>query len=239
MKTLGHFEVRRGGRPVHLAPQVALVVKLVVAAGQAVHVEQAMETLWPEVDPERGRRRLRNVLARLHRAAGPIVVRAGHELVVAPGVTLDTQRFEAEARQAVIALTSGSDGPAARSQARAATRLYSGDFLAEERYEPWATGTRERLRRFRLRLLDAWATAAAAEGEQAEAEACLRVGIESDPTDDGRYLSLARLLAASGRPAAAAAVLSRAQAVAEELGLPASPAVAALEAVLRATPPEA
>ncbi len=239
VKTLGHFEVRRGGRPVHLAPQVALVVKLVVAAGQAVHVEQAMETLWPEVDPERGRRRLRNVLARLHRAAGPIVVRAGHELVVAPGVTLDTQRFEAEARQAVIALTSGSDGPAARSQARAATRLYSGDFLAEERYEPWATGTRERLRRFRLRLLDAWATAAAAEGEQAEAEACLRVGIESDPTDDGRYLSLARLLAASGRPAAAAAVLSRAQAVAEELGLPASPAVAALEAVLRATPPEA
>ncbi len=237
VETLGHFQVRRDGHLVHLAPRVALLVKLVVAAGSSVHVEQAMEDLWPEEDPERGRRRLRNVLARLGRAAGPIVVRAGQELVVAPGVALDTARFEAEVRRAVVALTAGEDGPAARSQARAAARLYGGEFLPEERYEPWATSTRERLRRFRLRLLDAWAASASAEGEQAEAEACLRVGIESDPTDEGRYLSLARLLAASGRPAAAAAVLSSARAMAEELGLPASPAVEALEGTLRATPP--
>ena len=232
VETLGRFEVRRRGQRVHLAPQVALLLKLVVAEGGLLHVEQAVEELWPGVESERGRRRLRNVLARLHRSAGPIVVRAGQELVLAGGVGLDSERFEAAARQAVLALTAGEDGPAARRQARAAARLYGGEFLPEERYELWAASARERLRRFRLRLLDAWAAAARAEGVEAEAEACLRVGIESDPTDEGRYLSLAGLLAGAGRLAAAAAVLSRARAMAEELGLPFSPAVAALESTL-------
>lgn len=237
VEALGRFQVRRDGRPVHLAPQVARLVKFVAAAGQPVHVEQAIETLWPEVDPERGRRRLRNVLARLHRAAGPIVAREGQALVLAPGVALDAVRFRDEARQAVTALAAGENGPAARRQARTAAELYTGDLLVEDLYEDWAAGSRERLRRLRLRVLDAWAAAASAEGEQAEAEACLRGGIEADPTDEGRYLSLARLLAGSGRPAAAA-VLSMARGMAEELGLPISAAAEELDATLRAGPSE-
>lgn len=234
VEALGRFQVRHYGRPVHLAPQVARLVKFVAVAGQPVHVEQAIETLWPEVDPERGRRRLRNVLARLHRAAGPIVTREGQALVLAPGVALDAIRFRDEARQAVAALAAGEDGPAARRQARIAAALYTGDLLVEDLYEDWAAGSRERLRRLRLRVLDAWAAAASAEGDQAEAEACLRGGIEADPTDEGRYLSLARLLAGSGRTAAAAAVLSRARAMVGELGLPISTAAVELDATLRA-----
>lgn len=229
VETLGRFRVCRHGRPVRLAPQAARLVKLVAAGRGAAHVEQVMESLWPEVDPDVGRRRLRNVLARLHREAGPVVVREDQALVLADGVAMDAQAFETEARQAVLALTGGDHGPAARGRARAAARLYRGDFLAEERYEPWASAPRERLARIRLRLLDAWAHAAAQAGEPAEAEACWRVAIEADPTDEGRYLGLARLLAGSERPAAAAAVLARARAMAEELGVRPSPALEELD----------
>jgi non-specific serine/threonine protein kinase len=234
VKLLGHFQVRHEGHPVYLAPQVARLVKLLAATGQPVHVEQAIETLWPEVDPERGRRRLRNVLARLRRAVGPIVMREGQLLLLAPGVAIDAVRFSDEARQAIDAFDVGEGGPASRRQARIAAELYSGDLLAEDLYEDWASDSRERLRRLRLRLLDAWSAAASAEGDLAEAEACLREGIEADPTDEGRYLSLARLLAGSGRTAAAAAVLSRARAKVDELGLPFSTAIAELDAILRA-----
>ena len=237
VETLGRFQVRRYGRPVHLAPQAARLVKFVAAAGHPVPVEQVMETLWPEVEPGRGRRRLRNVLSRVHRAAGSIVAREGEALTLAKGVVLDAARFEAEADRALVLLTTGEPGSGARRQLQVAAGLYSGNFLPEDLYEPWTTSTRERLQRRWLRLVDVWASAALAEGDQAEAEQCLRAGIEADPTDEGRYLSLARLLADSGRPAAAAAVLSRARTMAAELGVPVSTGVTQLEGALGLRPP--
>ena len=235
VKVLGGFEVRRGERVVHLERQPGLLVKQLAAARSAIHVEQVIDTMWPDATAWRGRRRLRNVLSRLHRAAGPLVVHDGDLLRFGPGVALDAVAFEHAVDRALGAFTKTGDAPAARCLAEAADRLYAGDLLPEELYEPWAAGARERLRRRRLRLLETWAKAAIADGDAVEAEACLRAAIEVDPIDEARHVELARLLVSSARPAAAASVLSEARAMATGLGVPVSPAVAALEATLGST----
>lgn len=235
LKTLGGFQLAVGGTPVRLAPQVARLVKVVACAGQAVHVEQAIEMLWPEVSPERGRRRLRNVLARLRACAGPVVVREADKLALGPAVLLDSANFEAQVHRAADSLRSGGADAASRQAAREALRLYSGEFLPEDLYEEWASVPRERLARLRLRLLDLWAQAAEAAGEPTEAETCLRSAIEIDPVDERRYLALAQLLAATGRPAAAMKELSRATEMAEELGVKPSAALEDLKLSLLET----
>lgn len=232
ISALGGFEVAHGDRRLHLEPQVARLVKLLVVQRPSLHVEQAMEALWPEAAPERGRRRLRNVLSRLHRAAGPLVVRRGDTLALGEGVDLDAARFEGEATRAITAFDEGAVA-VGRDWARAAMASYRGDLLPEELYEPWAATARERLRRLHLRLLDTWTQAAHDGGEVHEAEACLRAAIDADPLDEDRYVRLAELLAGDDRPAAALAVLTRARVVAAELDVPVSSSVDRIERRVR------
>ncbi len=229
VRVLGRFEVRRDGREVRLAPQVARLVKRLVLGPEGLHVEQAVDFLWPEAAPQRGRRRLRNLLARLSRAAGPLVVRRAETLRLAPGVAVDMVRFETAASEAIGALRNGGDLQGALRQARGANDLYTGDLLPEDRYDDFALFARERLRRLHLRLLDAAAAAAAAEGDVALAETCLRLALDADPADESRYVALARLLTASGRLMPAADLCARARALARELGLRVSPTIAELE----------
>ncbi|HLI43563.1 MAG TPA: BTAD domain-containing putative transcriptional regulator, partial [Acidimicrobiales bacterium] len=59
--------------------------------------------------------------------------------------------------------------------------------------------------------------------------------IEIDPVDERRYLALAQLLAATGRPAAAMKELSRATEMAEELGVKPSAALEDLKLSLLET----
>ena len=233
VQVLGSFQVLRGGAAVRLAPQVARLVKLVVVSGGQVHVEQAVESLWPEVAPALGKRRLRNVLSKLSQAAGPLVVREGGTLRLGPGVAADVQRFQSAARQAIGALAGGGGGTGI-AKALAAHDLYSGEVLPEDRYEDFAIVARERLNWLHLRLLDATAAAAADASDDATAEHCLRAALDIDPTDEGRYVALARHLIGSGRQSAASQVLSRARGLLARLGFPVSPALIQLEQVLRA-----
>ena len=233
ISTLGGFEVRRNGRPVRLSPQAARLVKVVVAAEQPLHAEQAIEMLWPEADPEVGRRRLRNLLSKPQLAGRAIVVREADSLLLADGVRVDASVFSAAAADATAWSRSGAPRAFVRRQLRQAAKLYRGDFLPEDPYEHWAARVRERLFRQWLRLIDALAAEAYADGDLDEVEECLRVGIDADPTDESRYVSLARFLAGARRHGAALAVLSRARDAAAELDLPVSTEVVALEKRLR------
>ena len=235
ISALGGFEVWHGSRRAHLEPQVARLVQLLVVERTGLHVEQVIEVLWPEVAVERGRRRLRNVLSRLHRAAGPLVVRRGDLLAIGDGVGLDVGRFEADATQAIAALRE-SPVERARREAVAAVAAYRGDLLPDALYEPWSASARERLRRLRLSLLDTWAQRELAEGNAHEAERCLQAAISADPVDEDRYLRLAELLAGQDRPAAALDVLTRARAVAADLGVPVSARLTHLEQQVRGYP---
>lgn len=232
--TLGGFQVRRDGWQVRLAPQAARLVKVVISAGHPVHVEQVIEALWPEVDLQTGRRRLRNLLSKVRLAGGAIVGREADTLFLTAEVQVDAASFSALASAATGSTRSAGDGVSVRRLLRQAAKLYTGDFLPEDPYELWAGPVRERLRRQWLRVLDTLATEARDEGDVDEAEECLRAGIEADPNDESRYIALAELLAACRRPGAALAVLARARAAAAELELPVSPSVVDLEERLRA-----
>ncbi|MGC8627952.1 MAG: BTAD domain-containing putative transcriptional regulator [Acidimicrobiales bacterium] len=233
VQALGGFQVLSGGAVLHLPPQVARLVKLVIAGGGRVHVEQAIEALWPEVAPALGKRRLRNVLSKLSHLAGELIVRRASTLQFGPHVPVDALRFESTARDALRALSESGGGSSVStsiSKALAAHNLYSGELLPEDRYEDFAIVARERLTWLHLRLLDSLAAAAAKAHDDALVEHCLRTALDIDPTDEGRYVALARHLTACGRPAAANQLLSKARQLVARLGLPVPPALAVPEA---------
>lgn len=65
------LEVEVAGRPIVLRTMPAkLLLALVVAQPAPLHVEQAVDTLWPDVDLEVGRRRLNTVVHRLRTSLG-------------------------------------------------------------------------------------------------------------------------------------------------------------------------
>jgi DNA-binding SARP family transcriptional activator len=236
VSTLGGFSIKVAGREVKLAPQVSRLVKLVASESAAVHVEVVIETLWPDVDARRGRRRLRNVMARLHRSAGALLDRHGDLISLARGVQVDLQSLEAALSQAIESFQNRGDWAAARMAALHAGQLYTRPFLPEDLYEPWAESRRYRLSRRYLRMLELWASAAREAGDLAELEDCLRAAIDADPDDEKHYLELAHLLADTGRPAAAKSLLDRSALAAARLGVDVSPALASFATHLAGSP---
>jgi DNA-binding SARP family transcriptional activator len=187
--------------------------------------EAAIESLWPEVEPDSGRKRLRNTLNRLRAVAPELVAREGDSLVLGPA-EVDAQVFQAEVQAALERADTRSG--------RLAMARYRGALLPDDRYEDWAAAPRERLERLFLALVDAAASGAERAGEVDEALRCMERAIEIDPYDEHRYLRAARLLAVQGRRGAALAMLKRAERALAELGAPVSVAQRQLEAKIRA-----
>ncbi len=233
VQMLGSFRVRHENREVALPPQVALLVKLVALRDQPMHVEEVIETLWPEVDPSRGRRRLRNVLSRLHRLAGPLVERRGESLSLANEVTVDARSFRDAARRALHALHNISEPSTVLPLLRDAIDLYSGHLLLDDLYETFAASVRDSLRWTWLQLLDAAALVARSANRIDEAEHYLRTALEDDRYNESRYVMLADLMLSEGRYGHAKSVVLRAASMATELGLESSTQVRELLFQLR------
>ena len=232
VEVLGQFRVVTHRTIAAFQPRAAQAVALLAVFGGAMHVDALIEAIWPEIEPSVGRRRLRNVLARVAEAAGPLVVRRGETVAFAPGVECDVAAFQAEARRAKAALSAGE--PQGAALARSALARYGGDLLSDDPFHPWAAAPRERLRLQRLGLLDALAADAAARGDSDTVIELLASGIDADPTDEVRYVRSARLLHEAGRRGPALRLLSAARAMAAELGVSPSSALTELEAELRA-----
>ncbi len=211
-------------------------MRAVAAAGGRLHAEELIEILWPGVDPERGRNRLRNLLSRLRMAAGDVLVREEETITAAPGTESDAAVFETQARAALIARSAGEAsralGPGPRGGAR-----YGGDFLPGRPLrglgrQGCGTGCASRY----VELLDMLADDAAARGEVDEAARLIRRGCECEPLDEDRHVRLARMLASQGRAGSALAALERARAALAELGL--APARALEDLRSRTGPPQ-
>jgi DNA-binding SARP family transcriptional activator/ATP/maltotriose-dependent transcriptional regulator MalT len=231
---LGGFQVSRGGRVVDVpAGQGRQLVKLVASTGGRLTTDAAMESLWPEADPDLSANRLRTVLNRLRESAGDVVMREERHLCLGPDTQTDMMAFEQNARRA-LTLAAQRPGEAV-SSARAALARYRGDLLPDDPYEPWAVMPRERLRRHALSLLDLCADSAASAGDLDEAVRCLERAIEIAPYEEERYLTAARHLVTQGRRGAARAVVQRARVILDDLGLaPPSPMLALEQQVRRA-----
>jgi DNA-binding SARP family transcriptional activator len=204
----------------------AALVKLLAVRGAAVPVDEAIELLWPEIDDEVGRARLRNVLSRIRAACGDLVVRTDGGLRLAAGSHVDATEFERTAREALAA--SRRNGPEAEPLVRQALARYAGELLPEDRYERFAAAPRERLADLRLALLDRLATAAAGRGDVDEALRALDEAIAAQPLDEHRYVTAADLALRLGRAHRAAAYVTRGLEVTAELGVEPTPELDAI-----------
>ena len=215
---LGRCALTRGGRTVALsAGQGFQLLKFVAVNGGRIPAERAIEALWPDVDLDAGRNRLRTVLNRLRNEGGEVLRREAETLVLAPSITVDLDRFQEEARRA-IAL--GRTEPAlAVAVARAAISRYRGELLPDDAYEEWAEPARRHARRTVLELLQLCCDVATASGDLDETRWAVERAIDLAPDDDRWYLTAARTLVAQGRRGAALAVLRRARSDLSAMGL--------------------
>lgn len=220
---LGQFAVREdtadrtpaAGRP-------ATLVKL-LALRRNVTVDEAVDTLWPDVALETGRARLRNLLHRVRVSSGEIIIRREDSLVLAGNVSVDATQFELLAQTAISA-------PAAQRAglARTALSVHTGVLLPGDPYADWVAASRERLQRQWLSLLDIIAADSQQRGDLDEAIGVLGQAIDAEPLGIERHVLLARCLVRQGRSSAAQAVAHRALAMAEELDVAPEPELLAL-----------
>ncbi|HTW97972.1 MAG TPA: BTAD domain-containing putative transcriptional regulator [Acidimicrobiales bacterium] len=227
IRTLGGFELRRGGDGVDLpAGKPEQLVKLLAVSGGRLPADVAIEALWPDAESQSGRKRLRNVLNRLHAVVPDVVRRAGDVLELGD-VEVDAQLFEREARSVL------SDGERGGGRARSAIARYSGELLPDDRYAEWAAVPRERLDRLFVAVVETAARAARATGDLDEAIRCNEAAIEREPYEERRYLLGARMLLEQGRRGAALAVLDRGARALAELGARESDTYRELVAAIR------
>lgn len=224
---IGAFRVVRDGREVTPAGMPGQLLRLVAMRAEPVHLDDVADALWPEAAPDHGRRRIRNVLARLRDACGEVVERRGDCLLLAPGVRVDLDAFTEAADDAIAGLRDGV-GDAARA-ARAALAMVRQELLPEDRYALWAADVRGRHHRRVLELLDRLAQAAVADGDRREAVRLLLEAIDLEPYDEERYVRAARLMAADGRRGLAAHLLDIATMMLDDLGVVPSPSLRRLQ----------
>lgn len=198
------------------------VVGVVVANGGSATFDQLSEAIWPGEDVDVSRARLRNVLLRLRRAVGDVVVRSGSGVRLADDLPCDLIEFE---RLALDALSSTrADPELAGRLAAEAVKAGDGTVFAGFEYEEWAITSRRSAEHRMIGLLDLLSVQAEDAGDLPAAQAFAERALRLDRYTDSRYVRLAELLTLQHRVAAAIAVLDDAAEVAREIGgaLPAS-----------------
>jgi DNA-binding SARP family transcriptional activator len=129
----------------HLRKARSLIKLLALAAGHRLHREQAMDLLWPSLEPKAALNNLHQILHAARRALEPSALASSgaaasscgflrlrdEQLLLCPDSPLwvDVEAFEEAAATARHAME-----PAAY---QAAIDLYAGELLPEDRYEPW------------------------------------------------------------------------------------------------------
>lgn len=222
--TLGGLSLSAGGRPLgELTGAPGRLVAIVLAHRGQVSIWSAVEALWPEVDPETGRRRLRNVLTRTRTTAGPLVERRGDQLVLVDQARVDAYELLEHAARARRALRA-DDTHLAEVEAMEAIGLWSGEFLPGADFEA-AGALREEVRQGYLTALDLHATHAQQAGRVDDAVRAWEAAAAVEPWNESWLQRAAELLAGAGRHGAARRLAERAVALSEELQVPPHPAL--------------
>ena len=204
VQLLGTFRVTLGDRPIDpavwkLRKAAGIVKLLALAPARQLHVEQLMEALWPEGDPDDAANNLRRTLHTARRilatqtAASPFLQRRGDLLVLGPTewIATDVAAFEGAAERAWH-----SQDPV---QFRLALDCYAGELLPEDRYEEWVEPRRASLRDSCLALLARLAELDEQRGEPQRAIASLQRLLSLEPAHEEAHVALMRLYAATGQ----------------------------------------
>lgn len=203
VRVLGRVEVVEAGATRPVRGRSAQLLGLLALQGRCT-TESAAAHLWPDVPPDRGRERLRTVLARTRRDVGPVVARDDDAVCIPPGIRVDAWEFERLATRAL-------DRPRGRhgTSARAALALHDGRAAPDLEGHEWAMGAIHRLRDLALALHDCLADEAEDEDDTVEAIHQLQAALVLEPTRDHRAMRAARLLAATGHEGQARDLLDR------------------------------
>jgi predicted ATPase/DNA-binding SARP family transcriptional activator len=181
---------------------------------QARHSREALAAeLWPDAPPEAVRNRLTQALVWLRPRLEPEGSSIGRGVVLladrasvglAPeAVTSDVAEFEAALRAAEPSPATSSPSPESVNAALCrAVALYRGDLLPAL-HEEWVIGQRERLRAAYISALRRLAEHRERTGDYDEALALARTAVAAEPLMEEAHCDLMRLLARTGRPAAA------------------------------------
>lgn len=207
MRLLGGFHIERVGidREVSDWPRRSaktLTKLLATKPGHALHREQIMDVLWPDVDPESGLNSFGKALHAARRVLEPDLPRrqdsaylrlADSMLVLnTKRVIVDADVFEQLSEDAI------RTGDVAAYQT--ALLAYHGELLPEDRYEAWCAERRSVLAELQLRLLVGLAEGYETRGAYPEAANRLRQVLSQDPTREAVHRQLMRLYALMGTP---------------------------------------
>lgn len=201
---LGQFRVAVGSRFVgesgwRLRKAKSLVKLLALTPGQRLHRGQAIDLLWPHLEPETAAHNLHQTIyigRRVLHPGGPkegsYLHLRGELLILSPEEPpwIDVEAFEIALGQA-----RGSLDPAAY---RAALDLYAGELLPEDRYEDWTRDRREALRQDYLSLLLDLAGLYHSRQEHGRAIETLQKLLAEDPAREEAHRGLMSLYALIG-----------------------------------------
>jgi DNA-binding SARP family transcriptional activator len=175
---------------------------LAICPGHALHREQIIDILWPEVDEESALNSFGKALHAARHALEPELPRRkdsaylrladGRLILNTEHVMVDADRFEQLAEDAI---RRGNI-----EAYEAALAAYGGDLLPEDRYEGWCSERRSFLVESRVRLLLGMAEALEGRGAYNDAAGRLRDVLRQDPTREPVHRQLMRLYARMGTP---------------------------------------
>lgn len=194
----------------------ALLKILALAPQHQLHREQLIEYLWPEQEAELAANNLNKIIYAARRALEPelkagadsrfILTHDQHVILRAPdGLWLDVEEFEQRASKALKSKT--------LPDYEAALQLYTGELLAEDRYEDWAAARRERLSRLAERLLAESAQLYEAAGQWQLSIEQMQQLVTFSPSNEAAHRQLMRLYALSGSRHEALAQYQRCQTI--------------------------
>ena len=248
-RALGPLEAWIDGKLVELrgAKQRALLSILLVHTNEVVSTERLVDSLWPESAPEGTRKALQVHISNLRRALQGGRSPGGSEAVetVPPGYrlqanpdTFDVLRFEGMLSEGRAALQARRPGDAA-AVLRQALELWRGPAYADVAYESFAQTERNRLEELRLAATEELIDADLALGSHTTLVSELEALVVEHPLRERLTAQLMVALYRSGRQAEALRAYQRLRhALAEELGIDPSPALAKLEQDILVQSPE-
>ena len=231
----GSFEAWRSGERIpaeawRTRKHAALLKILIGERGRVVPTDRLVEWLWPRLPPRSGQANLYVGVSLLRRTLEPeletpaassyILTRhPGYLFDPSPGCWIDVDEFRARLSDAQAHLRKGEPAQAI-SACEAATNLYRGDYLADDPYEDWAIGPRERLREEYLEALGQLGSLDLAAGDAAASLSWAQRALALDTCREEAHRQAMRAYYALGRQADALRQFERCREVlARELGV--------------------
>ena len=218
--TLGPFGMAAGARGISVEKwqrkQAATLLKyLVTCLGRAVRQETLIEQLWPGVDEEQGRGRLKVTIYFLRRQLRAADMSEGILETVGKAYVLrrDKVWIDSQAFERLIAEGSAHQDRQCLDEAlncyEEAFQLYRGDYMEEDLYADWCAVERERLREVHSEMLARMADCHARQGHFAKAAQVCRTALVRDVCRENFHFALMDNLARLGRIDQAAAQYQR------------------------------